>query len=110
MLAALNLLVALPARSADRRWGSDCAIGPAVAKTGTELLARQAYLPPCRKMRGRTLRLAAILDQPADRARLRVLVEAMPPVCRACLLRRPILIRCKFRHPTRLWMISSSAL
>jgi SNF2 family DNA or RNA helicase len=83
--AALDLLVGLPARGADRRWGTDLRYWSAVAKLGLELLARQAYLPGMTEDEGHYRAVwQPILDQGRDRPRLRALAEAMPPVCRAC--------------------------
>jgi SNF2 family DNA or RNA helicase len=107
LLAALDLLVALPpGRQPGQRWGTvplaeDPAAGPAtgalelgadlgfwglVAKLGLELLASHRYLPGIEpeEVPG-TYRASwlPILDQPHDRARLRALAGAMPPVCRA---------------------------
>ena len=82
--AALDLLVALPVRSADRCWGRDLYFWSAVAKLGLELLARQAYLPGLHEEGGRFRAVwMPVLDRPEDRARLRTLAEALPPVSRA---------------------------
>jgi len=83
-LTALNLLVALPARGPDRRWGTDLRYWSAVAKFGLALLARQSYLPGMVEDAGH-YRAAwlPVLDTPADRAQLRALAQAMPPVSRA---------------------------
>ncbi len=83
-LAALDLLVALPARSPDRRWGTDLRYWSAVAKLGLALLARQAYLPGMTEDAGHYHAVwLPVLDTPADRAQLRALAQAMPPVSRA---------------------------
>ena len=84
-LPALDLLVALPAgEAAGPRLGTDLRYWGLAAKLGLELLARQRYLPGMAAAEGH-YRAAwlPVLDTPADRARLRGLVQAMPPVCRA---------------------------
>ena len=84
ILAALDVLVALPARDRDRRWGSDLRYWSLVAKLGLELLARQRYLPGLAEEKGRYRAIwTTLLDEPNDRARLKTLAETMPPVCRA---------------------------
>ncbi|MBN1877684.1 MAG: DEAD/DEAH box helicase [Anaerolineae bacterium] len=84
ILAALDLLVGLPTRGQDRRWGTDLRYWSAVAKLGLELLSRQCYLPGLTENEGR-YRAAwlPLFDTPGDQTRLRLLAEAMPPVCRA---------------------------
>lgn len=84
VLTALDLLVALPVRSADRRWGNDLLYWSAAAKLGLEFLSRQAYLPALQQDGG-TYRAfwLPVFDGPDDRSRLRNLAEAMPLVCRA---------------------------
>ena len=84
VLAALDVLVALPVRDRDRRWGNDLRYWSVAAKLGLELLARQRYLPGLAEEEGRYRAIwVAMLDAPSDRARLKALAEAMPPVCRA---------------------------
>jgi len=84
LLDAVDWLVGLPARDQDRRWGADLRYWSAVVKLGLELLARQRYLPGLAEAEGRYRAVwLPVLDEPADRARLRALAEAMPPVCRA---------------------------
>jgi superfamily II DNA or RNA helicase len=84
-LSALDLLVAIPLGEAGHRtWGSDLRYWGLVAKLALELLAQHKYLPALEEDEGqvRALWLPAI-DGPNDRARLRTLAGAMPPVCRA---------------------------
>ncbi len=84
VLTALDVLVALPARDRDRRWGDDLRYWSRVAKLGLEMLARQRYLPGLEENEGRYRAVwQTVLDDPNDRARLKTLAEAMPPVCRA---------------------------
>ncbi len=84
ILSALDVLVALPARDRDRRWGNDLRYWSHVAKLGLEMLARQRYLPGLEENAGRYRAVwLTMLDDPNDRARLKTLAEAMPPVCRA---------------------------
>ncbi len=84
VLAALDVLVALPVRDRDRRWGDDLRYWSLVAKLGLEMLARQRYLPGLEENEGRYRAVwLTVLDDPHDRARLKTLAEAMPPVCRA---------------------------
>ncbi len=84
-LTALDLLIALPA--SDRRarqWGDDLRYWSAAAKFALEVLARQAYLPGLTEHDGRyAARWLPIWDTPADRALLKQLVAACPPVTRA---------------------------
>jgi len=86
-LTALDLLIALPTARGDRhsrRWGDDLRYWSAVAKFGLELLARQAYLPGLTETEGRYRALwLPVWDSPEDRARLKQLAEACPPVTRA---------------------------
>ncbi|MFN2286126.1 MAG: DEAD/DEAH box helicase [Anaerolineae bacterium] len=84
VLAALDVLVALPVRDRDRRWGDDLHYWSLVAKLGLEMLARQRYLPGLEENEGRYRAVwLTVLDDPNDRARLKTLAETMPPVCRA---------------------------
>ena len=84
ILTALDVLVALPGRDRDRRWGDDLRYWSRVAKLGLEMLARQRYLPGLEENEGRYRAVwLTMLDDPNDRARLKTLAEAMPPVCRA---------------------------
>ncbi len=84
VLTALEMLVAVPVR--DRRWGSDLRFWSTVAKLGLEALNRQIYFPALEEENGTYYaHWRPILDQPRDRARIRTLAEAMPPVCRAVL-------------------------
>lgn len=87
VLPALDLLIALPAASADlysRQWGDDLRYWSAVAKFGLELLARQAYLPGLTEHEGHYRAVwLPIWDTPEDRTRLKRLTEACPPVARA---------------------------
>ncbi|MBN2391413.1 MAG: hypothetical protein JXR84_11855, partial [Anaerolineae bacterium] len=84
ILDALGVLVALPARDRDRRWGDDLRYWSRVAKLGLEMLARQRYLPGLEENEGRYRAVwLTVLDDPNDRARLKTLAETMPPVCRA---------------------------
>ncbi len=87
VLPTLDLLAALPLGRSDRRWGADLRYWSLVAKLGLELLARQQLLPGLTESEGsyRAVWLP-VLDAPQDRARLRALAEAMPPVCRAAFL------------------------
>ncbi len=82
---ALNLLVGLPLAEKGRRGcGADLRYWGVVARLGLEFLARHKYLPGLNEHEGhyRAVWLPALND-PADKARLRALAEAMPPVCRA---------------------------
>ena len=84
-LAALDLLVALPAGAVDGlRIGADLRFWSLAAKLGLELLAKQRYVPGMEEERGqyRAVWLLAP-DDALDGERLRALAEAMPPVCRA---------------------------
>jgi hypothetical protein len=84
-LPALDLLVALPlAGDADRRLGPDLRYWGQVAKLALELLARHKYLPGLvyEVSHYRAVWLP-VFDEPHDRARLRALAQAMPPICRA---------------------------
>ena len=85
VLAALDLLVTLPLRQAgDRRWGADLRYWGLVAKLGLELLAHHKVLPGITEDGGRYRAVwLPALDDPNDHGRLRGLVQAMPPVCRA---------------------------
>jgi hypothetical protein len=83
--STLDLLVALPAGSeSGRQWGADLRYWSLVAKLGLELLAQHKYLPGLVEGEGqyRAVWLPELSD-PADRARLQALAQAMPPVCRA---------------------------
>jgi SNF2 family DNA or RNA helicase len=84
-LAALDLLVALPLReSGERVWGADLRYWGLAAKLGLEFLARHKYLPGMTEDEGEYRAVwLPVLDEPQDRARLRALAAAMPPVCRA---------------------------
>jgi hypothetical protein len=84
-LAALDLLVALPLReSGERVWGADLRYWGLAAKLGLEFLARHKYLPGMTEDEGEYRAVwLPVLDEPHDRARLRALAAAMPPVCRA---------------------------
>ena len=85
LLSALDLLIALPLGGAGRQqWGTDLRYWSLVAKLGLDLLARHKYLPGMAEEGGEYRALwLPVLDEPHDRARLRVLAGAMPPVCRA---------------------------
>ena len=85
VMAALDLLVALPlGEAAGRQWGADLRYWGLAAKLGLELLARHQYLPGMAEHEGEYRAVwLPVLDDPHDRARLRMLAEAMPPVCRA---------------------------
>jgi len=84
-VSALDLLVALPlGETASRGWGADLRYWGLAAKLGLELLARHKYLPGMAEDEGQYRALwLPVLDDPHDRARLRALAQAMPPVCRA---------------------------
>jgi SNF2 family DNA or RNA helicase len=85
LLSALDLLIALPpTHEAGRLWGADLRFWSLAAKLGLELLAQQKYLPGMAEEGGqyRAVWVPAWQD-PHDRARIRVLCEAMPPICRA---------------------------
>ncbi len=84
-LSALDLLVTLPVGVAiNRQWGTDLRYWSLVAKLGLELLAQHKYLPGLVKDEGQYRAVwLPVLSDPADRARLRALAQAMPPVCRA---------------------------
>jgi SNF2 family DNA or RNA helicase len=72
-----------------RWWGADLRYWGLVAKLGLELLAMHKYLPGIAHVLsdGTQARYEArwlpVLADPGDRSRLRVLAQAMPPVCRA---------------------------
>ena len=87
VLTALDLLIALPIPLGDqnsRRWGDDLHYWSTVSKFGLETLARQAYLPGLSEHEGRYRALwLPVWDSPDDRARLKTLTEAFPPVARA---------------------------
>lgn len=87
VLTALDLLIALPGTPGNqhsRQWGDDLHYWSAVAKFGLETLARQAYLPGLTEHEGHYRALwLPVWDAPSDRARLKVLTEALPPVARA---------------------------
>jgi hypothetical protein len=88
VLAALDLLIRVPsARQAGPQWGADLRFWGLAAKLGLELLAHQKYAPGLLQEKG-TYRASwlPVLDEPQDRARLRALAGAMPPVCRALWL------------------------
>ena len=84
-LSALDLLVALPAGSANsRQWDADLRYWSLVAKLGLELLAQHKYLPGLAEDEGQYRGVwLPVLSDPHDRTRLRALAQAMPPVCRA---------------------------
>ena len=87
ILSALDLLIALPLGGEDSRWwGADLRYWSLVAKLGLELLAHHKVLPGLIEQEDeyRAVWLPAI-DDPRDRARLRALAQAMPPVCRALI-------------------------
>jgi superfamily II DNA or RNA helicase len=83
-LSALDLLIALPpAHEGARQWGVDLRFWGLAAKLGLEMLAQQKHLPGLAQERGQYRAVwLPVLDDPKDRARLRALAEAMPPVCR----------------------------
>jgi len=55
-----------------------------VAKLGLEFLAHHKYLPGLTENEGQYRAVwLPVMDDPDDRARLRALAQAMPPVCRA---------------------------
>ncbi len=84
-LTALDLLATLPLRQTeDRRWGADLRYWGLIAKMGLEFLAHHQVLPGVAESDGRYRAVwLLLLDNPEDRARLKVLAQAMPPVCRA---------------------------
>ncbi len=83
LLAAMDLLVTLPAGKS-QRWGADLRYWSVAAKLGLELLARQKYLPGMVEEQGH-IRGAwlPVLSDPEDAERLGALARAMPPACRA---------------------------
>ena len=85
VISALDLLVALPlGEAAGRQWGTDLRYWGLVAKLGLEFLARHKYLPGMAEDEGQHRAVwLPVMDDPHDQARLRALVQAMPPVCRA---------------------------
>jgi SNF2 family DNA or RNA helicase len=85
ILAALDLLVALPLHGAGARWwGADLRYWGLAAKLGLELLAHHKVLPGMAEDEGHYRAVwLPVMDDPHDRARLRALAQAMPPVCRA---------------------------
>ncbi|MGD2207584.1 MAG: hypothetical protein PVH17_12495, partial [Anaerolineae bacterium] len=84
-LSALDLLVALPfGPASQQQWGPDLRYWSLVAKLGLELLAQHKYLPGLAENEGQYRAVwLPVLGDPQDRAQLRVLAQAMPPVCRA---------------------------
>ncbi|MCG2769943.1 MAG: DEAD/DEAH box helicase [Anaerolineae bacterium] len=86
-VSALDLLALLPLGDSPRRqWGTDLRYWGLVAKLGLELLAHHRYLPgiTLSEAKGRYQAVwLPVLDDPHDRARLRALTQAMPPVSRA---------------------------
>jgi hypothetical protein len=83
-LTALDLLISLPlGEMAGRWWGADLRFWGLVAKLGLELLAHHKVLPGLAE-EGEGYRAVWLpaTDDPHDRARLRALALAMPPVCR----------------------------
>ena len=85
ILGALDLLVALPLHGTGARWwGADLRYWGLVAKLGLEFLAQHKYLPGLTEDEGQYRAVwLPVMDDPNDRARLRSLAQAMPPVCRA---------------------------
>ena len=85
VITALDLLVTLPLGEAGGRWwGTDLRYWGLVAKLGLEFLAHHKYLPGLTEDEGRYQGVwLPVMDDPHDRARLRALAQAMPPVCRA---------------------------
>jgi hypothetical protein len=84
-LSTLDLLVALPAGTEGKRyWGADLHYWGQVAKLALELLAQHEYLPGLVGDEGLYQGVwMPVLSDPSDRARLRALAQAMPPICRA---------------------------
>jgi SNF2 family DNA or RNA helicase len=85
ILTALDLLVALPLHGTGARWwGADLRYWGLAAKLGLEFLAQHKYLPGLEESEGQYRAVwLPVMDDPDDRARLRALAQAMPPVCRA---------------------------
>jgi SNF2 family DNA or RNA helicase len=85
VLGALDLLVTLPLHGAGARWwGTDLRYWGLAAKLGLELLAQHKYLPSLAEDEGQYRAVwLPVMDDPDDRAGLRSLAQAMPPVCRA---------------------------
>jgi len=85
VVAALDLLVTLPlGETGERWWGADLRYWGLVAKLGLELLAHHKYLPGIAESGGQYRAVwLPVMDDPHDRARLRAMAQAMPPVCRA---------------------------
>jgi SNF2 family DNA or RNA helicase len=85
VLGALDLLVALPLHGTGARWwGTDLRYWGLAAKLGLEFLAQHKYLPGLTEDEGQYRALwLPVMDDPDDRAGLRSLAQAMPPVCRA---------------------------
>ncbi len=91
-LAALHLLVGAPLAGWGRQgYGADLRYWGVVARLGLALLAQHKYLPgfAAREEQYRAVWLP-ILNDPADKARLRALAEAMPPACRALFVGKGI--------------------
>jgi SNF2 family DNA or RNA helicase len=84
-ISALDMLVALPlGEDRNRWWGDDLRYWGLVAKLGLEFLAHHKYLPAIKESDGHYRAVwLPVSDDPHDRARLRALASAMPPVCRA---------------------------
>jgi hypothetical protein len=85
ILTALDLLVALPLHGTGARWWSaDLRYWSLAARLGLEFLAQHKYLPGLAEDEGQYRAVwLPVMDDPDDRARLRSLAQAMPPVCRA---------------------------
>jgi SNF2 family DNA or RNA helicase len=84
-LVVLDLLVTLPLHGTGSwRWGADVRYWGLAAKMGLEFLVQHKYLPGLEESAGQYWAVwLPVMDDPEDRARLRALAQAMPPVCRA---------------------------
>jgi superfamily II DNA or RNA helicase len=81
----LDLLITLPlGKAGERWWGADLRYWGLAAKLALELLAHHKYLPGLTEHKGEYKAVwMPVMDALHDRARLRALAQAMPPVCRA---------------------------
>ena len=85
VLSALDLLITLPLDgTGTRQLGADVRYWGLVAKMSLEILAHHKYLPGLEESAGQYRAVwLPVMDDPEDQVRLRVLDQAMPPVCRA---------------------------
>lgn len=71
--------------------GADLKFWHAAGRLALEMIARQRFVPALIRQDKKFLALwQPLWDEPADRARLERLIQAMPPVCRAPALRETV--------------------